>query len=252
MNTFKLQCGQSDKKMLIFGHTGITLATAVVLNGALDKSHRLTTRGKSIGQPQASTGKSVADDGSSDPDRSWLDLLAGRIDIRLLLIGSLLPDIIDKPVGLYFFRDTINNGRIYCHTLLFLIVITLIGLGIYRGLKQSWVLALSFGTFMHLILDSMWWTPRTLFWPLYGFSFEKAGLPLWIEDIIYALLNDPMLFMSKAVELGRDIIYTLLTNPTVYLAILLQEVVGAAILLWLVSVLVSRGKFGTFIINGRV
>jgi len=224
----------------------------VLLNSTLVKSHALPKTNGLEKQTQHLRGLPASQSGYAGSITSWLSSLASRIDIRILLIGSLLPDIIDKPVGLYFFRDTINNGRIYCHTLLFLIVITLIGLGIYRGLKQSWVLALSFGTFMHLILDSMWWTPRTLFWPLYGFSFEKAGLPLWIEDIIYALLNDPMLFMSKAVELGRDIIYTLLTNPTVYLAILLQEVVGAAILLWLVSVLVSRGKFGTFIINGRV
>jgi len=91
-------------------------------------------------------------------------------------LGSLLPDIIDKPVGQFFFRDTFSNGRIFCHTLLFLILITLAGLCLYRSRGKTWLLGFSFGTFMHLIQDQMWLEPRTFLWPLYGFAFEKIDL----------------------------------------------------------------------------
>ena len=58
---------------------------------------------------------------------AWFDALARRVDIRLLAIGSLLPDIIDKPVGQVFFRGTFSDGRIFSHTLLFLALVSLGG-----------------------------------------------------------------------------------------------------------------------------
>ncbi|MFP3975182.1 MAG: hypothetical protein ACLFVK_03050, partial [Dehalococcoidia bacterium] len=54
--------------------------------------------------------------------------IARVIDYRIALIGSMLPDIIDKPLGIYIFTETFSNGRIYAHTLLFFLVLLLIGL----------------------------------------------------------------------------------------------------------------------------
>ena len=161
--------------MLIFGHTGLTLGAAVVLNSVLGKRDHPAIRVNGLkGQCQPSLRMPPAQNSISV--NSWLYSLANRIDIRLLLIGSLLPDIIDKPVGQFFFRDTFSNGRIFCHTLLFLILISLGGLYLYYNRKKTWLLVLSFGTFTHLILDAMWRTPRTLLWPLYGLSFERVDL----------------------------------------------------------------------------
>lgn len=44
-----------------------------------------------------------------------------------ILVGSVLPDIIDKPLGGIILKDTIGNGRIYAHTLLFLLSLFVIG-----------------------------------------------------------------------------------------------------------------------------
>ena len=103
----------------------------------------------------------------------WLTSLANRIDIRLLLVSSLLPDIIDKPIGQLWLRGTLNNGRIFCHTLLFLLIITFIGVYLYRTRHRNWLLVLSGGVFTHLIFDEMWLMPGTLLWPLYGLAFER-------------------------------------------------------------------------------
>jgi len=217
--------------MLIFGHTGITLAAAVLLNGTLAKRYTLPTRRDELrGQPQASPRMPSRQNSSYVGIVSWLTSLANLIDIRLLLIGSLLPDIIDKPVGMFFFRDTFSNGRIFSHTLLFLILITLGGLYLYQRCNKTWLLVLSFGTFTHLILDLMWLTPRTLLWPLYGFSFERIDLTCWIQDMLYNLL------------------YNLLNNPLVSI----PELVGAAVVIWFVVLLVHKGKLYTFLRNGRV
>jgi len=128
--------------MLILGHAGITLGAATLLSGALRIKHS-----------------------SQDRKVSWFTSLSSYIDIRLLLIGSLLPDIIDKPVGQLFFREIFSQGRIFSHTLLFLVIITMAGYYLYKRRRAVWLLTLSFGTFMHLILDEIWNAPRTLFWP---------------------------------------------------------------------------------------
>jgi hypothetical protein len=51
------------------------------------------------------------------------------IDYRLVLIASILPDIIDKPLGGVILKESVGNGRIYAHTFLFLLF--LFGLGMF-------------------------------------------------------------------------------------------------------------------------
>ncbi|MBL7125475.1 MAG: metal-dependent hydrolase, partial [Dehalococcoidales bacterium] len=203
--------------MLIFGHVGITLGTTVLLNGALTKSYSPTSKEtKEKEHLRASSELVPARNCTSGSRASWLTSLGNRIDIRLLLIGSLLPDFIDKPIGQFFFRDTFSNGRIFYHTLLFLILITLAGYYLYQNRGKLWLLVLSFGTGMHLVQDQMWLEPRTLLWPLYGFAFEKLDLTHWAQGILH----------------------TLLTEPTVYI----PEILGAMILIWFVLALVRRRK----------
>ena len=197
--------------MLVLGHAGITLGTAAVLSAALGSSR---------------SSQVVPLDNSTSQKASWLTLLGRRIDIRLLLIGSLLPDIIDKPVGQVFFRETLSNGRIFCHTLLFLIIITLAGSYLYRYRSKIWLLVLSFGTFMHLVCDQMWRSPRTLLWPVYGLAFERADLTDWMSNMLYALL----------------------TYPEVYI----PELVGAVIIIWFTVELVRRRKVFAFVRYGQV
>src|SRR5665647_1657031 len=57
------------------------------------------------------------------------------IDPTYLVIGSLLPDLIDKPLGLIIFPSTIANGRMIAHTLLFSFTLFLIGLYLYDKLS---------------------------------------------------------------------------------------------------------------------
>ncbi|MFC1907402.1 metal-dependent hydrolase, partial [Chloroflexota bacterium] len=78
-------------------------------------------------------------------------------------------------------RNTLDNGRIISHTLLFLLIITLIGIYLYRVRRRNWLIVISAGTLAHLVFDEMWRTPETLFWPLFGFAFQR------LEDLTYWL-----------------------------------------------------------------
>jgi len=212
--------------MLIFGHAGITLGAAVLLNDAFSRSHSLPTSETKVKEHLQTSSECVPTQKCTPGSRaSWLTSLANHIDIRLLLLGSLLPDIIDKPVGQFFFRKTFSNGRIFCHTLLFLTLITLTGFYLYQNRSKTWLLVLSFGTGMHLVQDQMWLYRQTLLWPGYGFAFEKLDLTHWAQGILYVLR----------------------TEPDVYV----PELIGAAILIWFVLALVRRRKVRTFIRNGQ-
>ncbi|MEI2760960.1 metal-dependent hydrolase [Methanothrix soehngenii] len=77
--------------------------------------------------------------------------LYSRLDLLFLALGSILPDIIDKPLGLLVF-GTPNMGRTFAHTLLFLLILGAISL----RLRDIRLASLTWGVFIHLILDSMW------------------------------------------------------------------------------------------------
>jgi len=213
--------------MQALGHAGITLGAAVLLTGAVTSSGSARTgRSEVIEPPRRSAETAPASNRTTSERQSWLTSLGSYVDIRILLIGSLLPDIVDKPLGVFLFPETFSSGRIFCHTLLFLIMMTLAGVYVYRRYRKMWLLVLSFGAFMHLVLDQMWLTPRTLFWPLYGFTFEPADITDWIQDMLYALFTDPRVYVP--------------------------ELLGAGILIWFVVALLQRRRFCPFIRHGQV
>lgn len=213
--------------MLVFGHTGITLGAAAVLAGIVN-SGRLpeAAQNQATDSPPRSSRPIPALNNFPRDKVSWFTSLGSYIDIRLLLIGSLLPDIIDKPIGQFFFKETFSNGRIFCHTLLFLIIITLTGLYLYRHHSKTWLLVLSFGTFTHLVCDLMWRSPRTLLWPIYGLAFERLDLVDWMPRMLHMLVTDPKVYVP--------------------------ELVGAIILIWFAVGLVRGRKAFAFVKYGQV
>lgn len=121
-------------------------------------------------------------------------------------VGSLLPDIIDKPIGHYFFSYVYHgNGRIFAHTLLFALIVLVIGLILHRAKRTNLGLIVAYGVFMHLILDFMWQTPQTLFWPLLGWSFppgETSSVTSWILGMLSSLRNNPAEWIEEGVGLA--------------------------------------------------
>jgi len=183
--------------MLVLGHAGITLGSAIILNSFL---HRKRYREESPSKRSATNGFL---------DKS-LKSLAQRIDIRVLLIGSVLPDIIDKPLGRIIFQDTISNGRIFSHTALFLLLITITGTYLYTRLNRNMLLVLSFGIFTHLIFDQMWLAPHTLFWPLYGWNFPQGNpdIILFIKSMLVELISSPGVYLPEIIGATVLLIFT--------------------------------------------
>lgn len=96
------------------------------------------------------------------------------IKYEYVALGSLLPDLIDKPVGRLLLADSIANGRIFAHTLIFILVLLMVSWYLYKSREEMRMLIISGASFCHLIEDEMWRHLATLLWPLYGWTFPSS------------------------------------------------------------------------------
>ena len=97
-----------------------------------------------------------------------------NINYWYVVIGSILPDLIDKFIGRVLFADTFASGRIFAHSLLFVVVLGLAGYYLYMRRKDTRLLILAAASTVHLLLDSIWQSPQTFLWPLLGWEFGRG------------------------------------------------------------------------------
>jgi hypothetical protein len=110
----------------------------------------------------------------------------GRVSLAFLALGSMLPDIIDKPLGLIVF-GSLNMGRTFAHTLLFLMILS----ALYWHFQNIRLFSLTWGVLIHLSLDFMWNSPEILLWPILG-PFPSAPLldtMSYLEMLLCGLKN---------------------------------------------------------------
>jgi inner membrane protein len=113
-----------------------------------------------------------------------------RIDYRMILIGALLPDIVDGVLGIFWFEGP--AGRWIAHSLLAAIVVTvaiIVGFGDER--RQS-LFGLGVGWLLHLVADGMWRAPQTFLWPAFGTEFSTSPR----EPYSWDLFIDPLAHLS--------------------------------------------------------
>lgn len=92
--------------------------------------------------------------------------LKRHIDYRFIAVGALLPDLIDKAIGRVLFEDIFASGRLFAHSLVFVIVILVVGYVYFRQQGDSRIMMVAGASFLHLMEDQMWMNPQTFFWPV--------------------------------------------------------------------------------------
>ena len=102
------------------------------------------------------------------------------IDYRLVLLGAILPDLIDKPLGALLGLE----ARLWAHGLIVLLAI--LAASRVPGLRGlQWV---GFGVATHLLLDQIWNQPNVVLWPFAGpFVAQTTSL----GGYIHVLFTDP-------------------------------------------------------------
>ena len=126
-----------------------------------------------------------------------------KMDLRFVILGALLPDLVDKPIGTILFFRTFRNGHIFAHTLIFsLLLLAAAMLLTRRGTRarRAW-LGVPIGSLLHLVLDGMWAAPVTFWWPLFGWSFPKVHEAYW-TDVVRRVTSDPLLLAEEALGLA--------------------------------------------------
>ncbi len=183
--------------MLLFGHIGITagVVKACDILAPITKpvnSHPLHSSSR--------FGKFIARERLRFHDLlNGIRSRIGSVDYRIVLVGSLLPDIIDKPVWLLVNSGVFLSGRDYAHTLLFNLVLLVGGLILIRY-RKSWLLIISLASLMHLILDQMWNSLAVLLWPLLG-PLPKEETAGWLSNTVQALFLYPEVYIPEIVGL---------------------------------------------------
>ncbi len=146
-----------------------------------------------------------------------------HIDYRFVLLGSVFPDIADKPVGMLIFANAIANGRVYFHTLLVNLILLLVSFYLLKRKRPNFLI-FSLASSFHLVLDRMWLSPTTFLWPLYGWGFPQDDISHWWQNMLNGLLTNPWIYSS--------------------------EIMGATILLTFAIMLIKRETVGKFLLKG--
>jgi inner membrane protein len=208
--------------MFIFGHIGITLAAATLAGGLVhwQEAAKRKSTGKTVNRAAGRLTKNT-----SWLDRSRLNRVAAFMDLRLLIIGSIFPDIIDKPLSFIGF----GNGRSITHTLLVFLAILFTSLFIYINYKKTFLIPIAAGIFTHLVLDFMWQAPQTLFWPLLGWAFPTPANRIGLSQF-------------------SDWWHTLVTNPGVDIS----EGIGLLVIVAFMAVLIKSGQVKAFLFKAKI
>lgn len=121
------------------------------------------------------------------------------MDLRWVLVGSILPDLIDKPLGSVLFNETFRTHRLFSHSVLFpvlglliVLVVTRRGSAIRKGL-----IGLVIGALVHLVLDAAWADPEAFWWPLFGFEFPHVADSA-IGDLLRSMVSNPWVWAGEA------------------------------------------------------
>lgn len=121
-----------------------------------------------------------------------------KMDLRWILVGSLLPDVIDKPIGSILFRDTFGSHRLFAHAVVFPVVllgVVMIATRRATALRRG-AIGIVIGCFIHLLLDGVWTNPETFLWPFFGFEFPRvAGSEF--GTLVRRMLESPMVWLGE-------------------------------------------------------
>jgi hypothetical protein len=112
----------------------------------------------------------------------WSVFRDPRLDYRLVVVGALLPDVVDGVFG----------GARVMHSVLAsvaLLVSVMVATTGRRSLRRR-LLAVPIGTFAHLVLDGAWTRTEVFWWPFFGTSFEGAPLPSFDRPVVLLVLME--------------------------------------------------------------
>lgn len=166
------------------------------------------------------------------------------IDYRLVFLGSLLPDIIDKCILFFLAGERFKSGRMFAHSFLFIMLFLTLGIVVWRTYKKLWVLILAACSFVHQLLDVMWKQLNIFLWPVYDSIFQKS-IQVWSPHTQKMSSKASVIRHS---EFSWVTVKEILSDPYIYIS----ETIGVLILMYFVFILVRRKQVVCFLMTGKI
>jgi hypothetical protein len=198
--------------MLLFGHIGTTLGAAKIIEVLSNKSSKAQVK--------------------------------APIDYRLIMLGAMLPDIIDKPLVLMLADKPVGSARFIAHSLIFIVALLLLGELYGVIFKKTGLLIIACASFAHIIEDLIWRTPKILFWPYYNWvlGYINISKPTFGSGYIENRVRIITTSVSK-LDWGE-----ILSKPSVFI----PELIGGIIVLYFLAKLILNRKLIEFIRTGKM
>ena len=111
----------------------------------------------------------------------WAVFRDPTFDYRPVILGVLLPDLVDAPFGGARVLHSVTGSV----ALLALVMALTVG---NRARRKRW-LGLPIGTFLHLILDGAFANTTVFWWPFTGLGFDDARLPVVERGVVNVALE---------------------------------------------------------------
>jgi len=136
----------------------------------------------------------------------YVTLGRARIDYRFILLGAIVPDLLDGALSLLWFPEW--EGRGISHSVVAVVLVAVVVIVGLRGTIRLALFGLPVGWLLHLVGDGLWGDPEILLWPLFGTELDPT--------------------------VGEPYSWVLFTDPIAHLGTWAGELVGLAILAWFV------------------
>jgi inner membrane protein len=166
------------------------------------------------------------------------------IDYRLVMIGSLLPDLIDKPLVLLTATKPVGAAKSIAHSLVFIMVVLLLG-ELYEIIcKRRGLIWIVLASFAHLVEDAIWRQPKIFLWPYYNWFVENSKLS---QPTVGGVdINKRVEIITESVT-KVDLKHHLLKPD-----ILIPEIIGGLILIYFFLKLIRNKNLIGFLKTGLI
>lgn len=125
-----------------------------------------------------------------------------KVDVRFLLLGALVPDVIDMPIGTILLAGRYSTSELWAHSLLAAAVyMAIVLLTTRRGRRRRAWMALGVGWLFHLLIDGMWFNEDVFLWPFLGLDLPSGRQPFWPAAWDRAM-GDPWRWLLELAGIG--------------------------------------------------
>jgi len=128
-----------------------------------------------------------------------------RRSILVCIAGSVVPDLIDKSLGLLF-PAVLGSGRTVFHTLAIVVAVLIISLIVVQFRMRLLGVGLACAILLHQVFDEMWNLPANWFFPFLG-PFQGSMIPDYLLTFFWHEITNPgewMFMIGSAVILVKS------------------------------------------------